>query len=388
MGEDSEESMDDEGSMDDLVCCEAMTAECQACKENMSVEEWCALNPTDLDCEITEESSMVGLPECTCGFYFTEAQNGDEACQYGNNCAPAENCGGVRCVLSIESESEESEDDEGSFQVCCEMMSAECEACKEGVSVEEFCAMYPGEYDCEDADSSMGDSGDDDDDTSEEEVCTAMPLAPPQRGNMVPDGDLLKYTDGSLTPEICGEPCFGSDCYTQVDDSCGAGELFTTTEDFFEESNCKGPVNLGEDLDIYFAGGCTEEGKFFYGEMCGGSTFGSFNELANGIYLGLDPCNQPEETCVCNAYVYTETAGCFNVGTPPDGSGNRWFMRVNDPVCTDVTADATDAPSAAPPTKPPTSPGDAFKTTYKQMFLGDSSKCGDYKEDICVANAA
>merc|ERR1719433_2536210 len=95
---------------------------------------------------------------------------------------------------------------------------------------------------------------------------------------------------------------------------------------FFTDTTCFGPVSLGEGIDIFFAGGCSEEGEFFYGEQCGGSTIGPFLEM------GLGVCTQPEEECNCNAYVSTKEGGCYTVGTPP-GADEQFFMRVSEDVC-------------------------------------------------------
>ena len=102
---------------------------------------------------------------------------------------------------------------------------------------------------------------------------------------------------------------------------------------FFTDTTCVGPVSLGEGIDIYFAGGCSEDGEFFYGEQCGGSTFGPFAELGYGV------CEQPEEVCNCNACVSTSEGGCFTVGTPP-GASEQYFMKVNEAVCSPETGKA------------------------------------------------
>merc|ERR1712017_58546 len=64
-------------------CCNAYTAECESCKQGVSVEEFCRTDPT--------------FPEC-----------------------PIEQ-----------------------FPICCNAYNAKCESCKEGLSEEEFCRIYP-----------------------------------------------------------------------------------------------------------------------------------------------------------------------------------------------------------------------------------------------------
>merc|ERR1712032_738625 len=111
-----------------------------------------------------------------------------------------------------------------------------------------------------------------------------------------------------------------------------ADETVFDLTNLFAHTTCNGPWPLGEGIDIYFAGGCSADGTFFYGEQCGGSTFGPFSHLSNHTYLGYGACEQPDMLCECNAYVETSEGGCWNIGTPP-GSGARYFLQVNDPVC-------------------------------------------------------
>ena len=167
--------------------------------------------------------------------------------------------------------------------------------------------------------------------------CEAVSLSPPtDGGDMVPDGALVFYTDASnVDTNVCGEPCFSETCYKQVPMECcdNADSQFFSMDSFFKEGNtCSGPINVTKDLTVYLAGGCSADGTFFYGEMCGGSNFGAFKELSDGTPLNLGVCNQPETICECNAYVQTKTAGCFTVGTPL-GAAEQYFMKVNDPVC-------------------------------------------------------
>jgi hypothetical protein len=186
--------------------------------------------------------------------------------------------------------------------------------------------------------------------------CSAKPLSPPKDGGkLVPDGELKFFSDIEKVPTECGKPCFGADCYKPVPMECckRADKSFLKTSDWFAEKTCleKPLATENGDIMITFTGGCSAEGKFFYGEQCGGSQFGPFKKFADALGLDL-PCEQPKEKCECNAYVYTEEAGCFNVGTPP-GATERYFMMVNDPVCKRKTAETTDAP--VKPTEDPKS---------------------------------
>ena len=111
-----------------------------------------------------------------------------------------------------------------------------------------------------------------------------------------------------------------------------ADSQFFTMESFFTGNTCKGPLNLDE-ISVYLGGGCSSDGTFFYGEMCGGSNYGAFKTLSDGTPLNLGVCDQPDNTCECNAYVQTKEPGCFTIGTPLNRA-EQYFMKVNDPVCT------------------------------------------------------
>ena len=166
--------------------------------------------------------------------------------------------------------------------------------------------------------------------------CKTVPLSPPtNQGDMVPDGALVFYTDArQVDTNVCGEPCFSENCYGQVPMECcdKADDQYFSMDALFTGKTCSGPVKVTDDLTVYVAGGCSLDGTFFYGEMCGGSNFGAFKELSDGTPLNLGVCNQPDTICKCNAYVQTQTAGCFTVGTPL-GAAEQYFMKVNDPVC-------------------------------------------------------
>merc|ERR1719499_1832350 len=95
----------------------------------------------------------------------------------------------------------------------------------------------------------------------------------------------------------------------------GADVDYLETAEFFGDTTCVGPVPLAI-YNIYFAGGCSDEGKFFYGELCGGSDFGPFSFLSDGTELGLGNCAQPSTTCDCLGYINTAQGGCYNAATP------------------------------------------------------------------------
>merc|ERR1719336_545249 len=193
------------------------------------------------------------------------------------------------------------------------------------------------------------------------EECDAEPMAPyTNEGGLVPQGQLMFVPDASVLPESCGDYVFEPMTYEQVpDECCDAGVVALNMPDVFtSESTCffLPQVNTGtEIIDVYLAGGCSDDGDFFYGEQCGGSTYGPFSYLSDGTYMGLGACEQPGETCTCNGYVNTRTAGCFNVAAF-EGSNERYFMRVNDPVC------------AAPETAEPTETSDCTDCVTQEQY--------------------
>ena len=172
--------------------------------------------------------------------------------------------------------------------------------------------------------------------------CGAMPLSPPSDGgNLVPQGALVLYSNNSrVNTDICGKPCFAESCYGKVPIECcdNADKQVLTLDTLFTDTTCNGPLPITEDIEVYIAGGCSADGTLFYGEQCGGSTFGPFKSLSDGTSLNLGLCDQPDKTCECNAYVQTKEPGCFTVGSPP--GDEQYFLKVNDPVCTSSTIES------------------------------------------------
>ena len=103
--------------------------------------------------------------------------------------------------------------------------------------------------------------------------------------------------------------------------------LSPLTELWPQTDNCFTFDPVGDRSFIYgtWAGGCSDDGTFFYGEKCGGSDFGDWAEAAYG------QCSQPEEYCHCIGTVETQTSGCFAIATiiPPPGIQNAVFLQVD-----------------------------------------------------------
>eukprot|EP00492_Amphilonche_elongata_P002173 TRINITY_DN2458_c0_g1_i1.p1 TRINITY_DN2458_c0_g1~~TRINITY_DN2458_c0_g1_i1.p1 ORF type:complete len:247 (-),score=36.00 TRINITY_DN2458_c0_g1_i1:109-849(-) len=173
-------------------------------------------------------------------------------------------------------------------------------------------------------DSSMSSSMDD---------CEAK-AAPTNDMGYIPAATAIEWANVEDMPEECGGIFWNSDgtvlgSYTQVPDSCcdvnaGAEVLVSLTEAWPAYDNCF-VLDPNGDMSVYgtWAGGCSNDGEFFYGEKCGGSDFGPFAESAYGA------CTQPEEYCSCIGTVETMTPGCFSIATiiPPAELQEEGFVQ-------------------------------------------------------------
>merc|ERR1712178_612580 len=124
--------------------------------------------------------------------------------------------------------------------------------------------------------------------------------------------DLLAADVEGLASETCASyaPPSASATYdtplkpptnTKGPDECcaGAESVFTDLSTTFVDGlSCAGPTTIAPGIDVYVAGGCTDDGEMYYGEQCGGSTFGPFSQLTNadgtaGAAIGYGVCAQP-----------------------------------------------------------------------------------------------
>jgi len=145
----------------------------------------------------------------------------------------------------------------------------------------------------------------------------------------------VQWADVNDMPEECNPIFWNSDgtepgSYQRVPDECcsGATPIAPLTDLWPENDNCFVFDPVGDRSFIYgtWAGGCSDDGQFFYGEKCGGSDFGDWAEAAYG------QCSQPEELCSCIGYVETFEAGCFSIATiipPPGPVQDAVFLQVD-----------------------------------------------------------
>jgi len=100
------------------ACCTGATADCLACSEGKTVEEYCVENPSTEGCSQACCRTMTAdCLACSAG------QTVEEYC--------AENPGTAGCT-----------------QACCMAVTAECLACAEGLTEEEYCTKYPSSQVC------------------------------------------------------------------------------------------------------------------------------------------------------------------------------------------------------------------------------------------------
>merc|ERR1712078_168551 len=116
-------------------CCNAYTAECESCKQGVSVEEFCRIYPTFSGCP-------TPTPVC-CNAYNAEC----EACKFG---------------ITVEEMCRVHEEDmafdsflgpldgcpQNQPKPCCRANTLECQACNAGVSEDEFCRRDPHSHVC------------------------------------------------------------------------------------------------------------------------------------------------------------------------------------------------------------------------------------------------
>jgi len=163
--------------------------------------------------------------------------------------------------------------------------------------------------------------------------CEAKP-APTNSIGYIPSAIVVEWVDVNEMPEECGPIFWNSDgtaegSYAQVPDNCcsDATVLAPLTDLWPQTDNCFVFDPVGDRSFIYgtWAGGCSDDGTFFYGEKCGGSDFGDWAEAAYG------QCSQPEEYCHCIGTVETQAPGCFAIATiiPPPGQQNAVFLQVD-----------------------------------------------------------
>ncbi len=118
------------------ICCQAMIASCLACRDGVTVQQYCARNPETVGCTRPVE------PRPTCNY-------NDPARHYVAR-SPAQ-CARIRFYCA---------DDQVPFsdecgcgcqaepRACCQALTASCLACSAGQSVQDYCLRHPETFGC------------------------------------------------------------------------------------------------------------------------------------------------------------------------------------------------------------------------------------------------
>merc|ERR1712057_127872 len=100
-------------------CCYGFNAECESCKQGVSVEEFCRSDPTFPECP-TEQ------PPICCNAYNAKCESCKQGLSEEEFCRIYPTFSGCPTPTPV----------------CCNAYNAECEACKFGITVEEMCRVH------------------------------------------------------------------------------------------------------------------------------------------------------------------------------------------------------------------------------------------------------
>merc|ERR1712144_123494 len=100
-------------------CCNAYNAECESCKQGVSVEEFCRSDPTFPECPTKQ-------PPICCNAYNAKCESCKEGLSEEEFCRIYPTFSGCPTPTPV----------------CCNAYNAECEACKFGITVEEMCRVH------------------------------------------------------------------------------------------------------------------------------------------------------------------------------------------------------------------------------------------------------
>jgi len=168
-------------TVDDITCCKAMSKECLACKEDITVDEFCQKNSGKYGCccddpqkeclackeDITVEDFCKrpennGIHGCCCHEDIAECLACKENSEVPEFCAKAENDGKHGCCCHDEEKKTclackqdisvsrfcAKDENKGKYGCCCNEPTKECLACQDGLKVINFCHLHPGQYGC------------------------------------------------------------------------------------------------------------------------------------------------------------------------------------------------------------------------------------------------
>merc|ERR1712012_197471 len=139
------------------ACCRAMTADCLACQEGLTVQEYCEKEPNTEFCPALLQ--VVGNKRQTCEVGdHVECPDVNSTMCSGNQCCPRSTSGKTYPCPSAEPGWSQCESPikvadclAAPANACCLAMTADCLACSEGKTVEEYCAEKPSTEGCSEA---------------------------------------------------------------------------------------------------------------------------------------------------------------------------------------------------------------------------------------------
>merc|ERR1711887_449225 len=146
------------GGSKPFPCCRANNAKCLSCAAGLSEKDYCKKNPSTGGCEKYRnccqaynakcESCKQGISEKEyCKNAPTDFFGGVQGCEKYRGCCRANNAKCLSCAAGL-SEKEYCKKNPSTggcekYRNCCQAYNAKCESCKQGISEEEFCKKNP-----------------------------------------------------------------------------------------------------------------------------------------------------------------------------------------------------------------------------------------------------
>merc|ERR1712100_548866 len=136
------------------ICCSAYDAQCESCKQGLSVNEYCRKTPYTPGCEKYNCCRGNNAQCLSCSEGISE----EEYCRKNPyvpgcekyNCCKAFTAECLSCTEGI-SEKEYCKKNPSTggcekYRNCCQAYNAKCESCKQGISEEEYCKNAPSDF--------------------------------------------------------------------------------------------------------------------------------------------------------------------------------------------------------------------------------------------------
>merc|ERR1712130_715673 len=141
------------------ICCSAYDAECESCKQGLSVNEFCRKTPYVRGCEKYRNCCQAYNAKCeSCKQGISEEEyckknpstdffGAVQGCEKYRGCCRANNAKCLSCAAGL-SEKDYCKKNPSTggcekYRNCCQAYNAKCESCKQGISEEEYCKKNP-----------------------------------------------------------------------------------------------------------------------------------------------------------------------------------------------------------------------------------------------------